>query len=100
MYPGGRRGNNCRPHATIAGQGRPDKQWRACRATVCEGEVVAMLAWAVEKYLGHFLEKLQKYGKVQNIASATKGRASRAPLAGSFLYFFDMFCSFSKKWPR
>ena len=35
--------------------------------------------------------------KVQKMASSTKGRASRAPFAGHFLYFFHTFCNFSEK---
>ena len=63
----------------------------------CEPE---LLLWT-ENYLGHFLEKLQKnVEKLQQIASATEGRASRAPFAGNFLYFFHIFCNFSEKRPR
>ena len=53
---------------------------------------------SVENYLGRFLNKNAKnIKKVQKIASATKERASHAPFAGNFLYFFHMFGPFFKK---
>ena len=53
---------------------------------------------SVENYRVHFLENRKKiWKKYKKVAPATKGRASRAPFAGNFLYFFHIFCNFSKK---
>ena len=54
-------------------------------------------------FLGFFWQFFGKNAKnmekVQTIAPATKERASRAPFAGNFLYFFHILCNFSKNGP-
>ena len=52
----------------------------------------------VENIQGQCFGKIAKnMEKVQNMASSTKGRASRAPFAGHFVYFLHICCNFSKK---
>ena len=55
----------------------------------------------VENIQGQFFGKsVKNIEKAQKIASSsTKGRASRAPFAGHFLYFFHIFAIFPKKLP-
>ena len=86
--------------------------WKNCKKSVktavpddgrSPGALVSakLIEWYCGKLPGPFFGKIAKIWKKYNRnASATKGRASRAPFAGNCLYCFLIFCIFSKKCPR